>query len=394
MRKKFINIFLVFIFFFVFISNVHAIDDSTIDKKINDYSTYKDKLDELDCTEEDDETVVKECNDYNMKKNLIVTELMKLKDENKLPKSVKSAAEKIIKENEENCGKIFDDFFTNLINRIMKIFYIVGPILLVLFGTLDYSKAVMSVSQEALKTANKRFIRRSIATVLLFLSPVLVNIIISMNVSNYYLSGNAYACDLDFATFKKKYEINYVPEATGFSGGGGGSGSSVSGINFSTNYSGMIYKGGPLPIPFPDDNVVMASPFDRNRLHPIYGVVRPHRGVDIVGNIGTDILAVADGVVTVAAYNAGGYGYWVEIEHNINNQKFYTRYGHMRNSPSVRAGQTVTAGTVLGVQGSTGASTGDHLHFEIRLNDNSNGSETNPLPYILGKDTVEKYQKW
>ena len=110
-----------------------------------------------------------------------------------------------------------------------------------------------------------------------------------------------------------------------------------------TQYENMIYKGGTLPIPYPQDYVVLTSYFNPNRVHPITGQIRPHRGIDIVSNNGTEILAVADGTVTVSSFEAGGYGNWVEIEHIIDGEEFRTRYGHMRDTPLVNVGDHVEA---------------------------------------------------
>lgn len=157
-----------------------------------------------------------------------------------------------------------------------------------------------------------------------------------------------------------------------------------------TNYENMIYKGGSLPLPFPEDYAILTSPFNPQRKHPISGVVKPHRGADIVGKKDTQILAVADGKVTVSSFDSGGYGNWVEIEHNLNGKVIRTRYGHMRDTPLVKVGEEVKAGTVIGIQGQTGGATGDHLHFEVRIN----GEAVNPLPYLLGVNTIITYQQW
>lgn len=108
---------------------------------------------------------------------------------------------------------------------------------------------------------------------------------------------------------------------------------------------------------------------------------RLHGGIDIssAGIEGKPIIAAADGVVIAAGYNTGGYGNWVMINHGTNGGKQYvTLYGHMKYSPSVSNGQTVSAGKVIGYVGSTGRSTGNHLHFEVRVN----GSRTNPMNYF------------
>ena len=108
---------------------------------------------------------------------------------------------------------------------------------------------------------------------------------------------------------------------------------------------------------------------------------RLHGGIDIAsaGIEGKPIVAAAAGVVIAAGYNSGGYGNWVMINHGTSGgNQFATVYGHMKYSPSVRNGQKVSAGQTIGYVGSTGRSTGNHLHFEIRVN----GSRVNPLGYF------------
>lgn len=98
---------------------------------------------------------------------------------------------------------------------------------------------------------------------------------------------------------------------------------------------------------------------------------RQHKGIDISssGIYGKPIVAVADGVVLVAQYNTGGYGNYVVISHGTQNGKSYdTLYGHI-SSYCVKAGQSVKRGQVIGYVGSTGNSTGPHLHYEIHVND-------------------------
>ncbi len=109
------------------------------------------------------------------------------------------------------------------------------------------------------------------------------------------------------------------------------------------------------------------------RLHPILGVMKFHAGEDIGAPSGTPILA-ADSGVAYPAYNAGGYGYYVLIDHGDGRS---TLYGHM-TSYCVSYGQTVNQGDVIGYVGSTGMSTGPHLHFEVRVN----GNTTDPKSYF------------
>lgn len=116
-----------------------------------------------------------------------------------------------------------------------------------------------------------------------------------------------------------------------------------------------------------------SSPFGW-RIHPIYGDTRFHAGVDLSAPQGTPIVASRAGVVTVASYEAGGAGYYVNINHL---DGYVTRYMHMTHF-IVSEGQTVSAGQVIGYCGSTGASTGPHLHFGVYYN----GAAVNPALYI------------
>jgi murein DD-endopeptidase MepM/ murein hydrolase activator NlpD len=102
---------------------------------------------------------------------------------------------------------------------------------------------------------------------------------------------------------------------------------------------------------------------------------RMHKGIDIAGPVGTPINAAADGVVIVAGWKSGGYGNLVEIRHSDGTT---TRYGH-NSQISVSVGQTVRQGQQVARMGSTGRSTGSHLHFEIRP---SGGSAVNPISFL------------
>ena len=116
-----------------------------------------------------------------------------------------------------------------------------------------------------------------------------------------------------------------------------------------------------------------SSPFGW-RTHPIYGDTRFHAGVDLSAPTGTPIVASRAGVVTVTSFEAGGAGYYVNINHL---DGFVTRYMHMTHY-IVSPGQTVKAGQIIGYCGSTGASTGPHLHFSVYYN----GTAVNPAQFI------------
>lgn len=109
------------------------------------------------------------------------------------------------------------------------------------------------------------------------------------------------------------------------------------------------------------------------RIHPISGVKKLHTGMDIGAKSGSDIIAAAGGTVIMAQYY-GGYGNCVIIDHGGG---VSTLYAHM-SSIGVKNGQTVAAGQSIGKVGSTGNSTGPHLHFEVRIN----GNTQNPRNYV------------
>ncbi len=111
-------------------------------------------------------------------------------------------------------------------------------------------------------------------------------------------------------------------------------------------------------------------------LEPAYeGYAHFHQGLDIANSMYTPIHAAGDGTVIFAGWSNYGYGFCVQIDHG---NGLVTLYGHMAQQPSVAVGQHVTAGQQIGVMGSTGASTGSHLHFAVQ----KNGVWVNPLNYL------------
>ncbi len=131
---------------------------------------------------------------------------------------------------------------------------------------------------------------------------------------------------------------------------------------------GLSLPGGTTPAIWPARGVV-SSPYglrwNGSDFHP---------GIDIANDMGTPILATADGVVRIAGWNDGGYGNMVDIDHG---NGIMTRYGHAMQV-AVTAGQHVRRGQVIAYMGSTGFSTGPHVHYEVRIN----GQAVNPSAYL------------
>ncbi|MFM8991188.1 MAG: M23 family metallopeptidase, partial [Alphaproteobacteria bacterium] len=120
----------------------------------------------------------------------------------------------------------------------------------------------------------------------------------------------------------------------------------------------------------PIDGARLTSGFG-NRTHPILGYSAFHKGVDFGAPTGTPIQAAGDGVVEKKGW-FGGYGNYVRLKHN---SEFATAYGHMsRFAPGIAEGSRVRQGQVIGYVGSTGMSTGPHLHYEIL----KRGAQVNP----------------
>ena len=99
------------------------------------------------------------------------------------------------------------------------------------------------------------------------------------------------------------------------------------------------------------------------RVHPLFFTRHLHTGVDFATAIGTPVYATADGVVNVASFSTGGYGYLVKIDHSLG---FMTYYAHL-NKIVVQKGMFVKRGQLIAYSGNTGQSTGPHLHYEIRF---------------------------
>ncbi len=129
-----------------------------------------------------------------------------------------------------------------------------------------------------------------------------------------------------------------------------------------------------LPEGRPVERGFLSSGFG-SRHDPVSGEFSFHRGVDFAGNWGDSVIAVGAGVVTFAGYRPD-YGYVVDVTHG---DGYVTRYAH-NSRVLVRQGETVSRGQRLAIMGSTGRSTGPHVHFEVLRN----GAPVNPLSYLGG----------
>ena len=141
-------------------------------------------------------------------------------------------------------------------------------------------------------------------------------------------------------------------------------------------------------IAVPSDKPVKTAAFTSGygvRSDPFRGSAAMHPGIDLAGPYGTPIYATADGTVLRAGWNSGGYGNLVEIDHG---RGIATRYGHL-SQVLVKAGAHITRGQLIARMGSTGRSTGSHLHYEVRID----GRPVNPIPFMKSTDYLVAMQK-
>jgi murein DD-endopeptidase MepM/ murein hydrolase activator NlpD len=141
-------------------------------------------------------------------------------------------------------------------------------------------------------------------------------------------------------------------------------------------------------IAVPSDKPVKMARFESafgERNDPFTGGRARHMGIDLSGPNGTPIYATADGTIAEAGWNSGGYGNLIKVDHG---RGVETRYAHL-SKIAIAAGQRVKRGQLIGYMGSTGRSTGSHLHYEVRIE----GRAVNPVPFMKSTDYLLAMQR-
>ena len=194
--------------------------------------------------------------------------------------------------------------------------------------------------------------------------------------------------DIDETTLRR---LGFYPAEPGRRGGEGGPFESAGNSTFKALFDSWkkldrLQEG---VIAIPSDkpvraDVVLMSAYGY-RSDPFNHRAAMHPGIDLSGSYGTPIYATADGTVLRAGWNSGGYGNLVEVDHG---RGITTRYGHM-SAILVSPGQHVVRGQQVGRMGSTGRSTGNHLHYEVRID----GRAVNPIPFMKSTDYVLAMQR-
>ena len=136
-----------------------------------------------------------------------------------------------------------------------------------------------------------------------------------------------------------------------------------------------------LPFSNPVGYKKVSSPFGV-RHDPFNGRLSMHSGMDLTADAGSGVAASGPGIVTNASFK-GAYGLMVEIDHGFG---FKSRYGHL-NKATVKVGDRVQRGQSIGIQGCSGRCTGDHVHYEVRIND----IPVDPTPYLAKANDIQYY---
>lgn len=138
-----------------------------------------------------------------------------------------------------------------------------------------------------------------------------------------------------------------------------------------------------VPSRMPLEGAALTSGFGM-RTHPVLGGRRQHSGIDLAAPTGTPVYATADGIIGRADWYSS-YGLYISIDHGADME---TRYAHLSRL-AVAAGDTVRKGDLIGYVGSTGRSTGPHLHYEVRVD----GLAVNPIPYMVESETQLAFER-
>ena len=141
----------------------------------------------------------------------------------------------------------------------------------------------------------------------------------------------------------------------------------------------------PAIFPLKEVEIKYVSSFFGHRPDPIYKVRKFHGGMDFSASMGTEVYATGDGVVIDVDKSLWGYGNMVTIDHGFG---YVTRYAHLK-SASVKKGQKVKRGQLIGFVGNSGKTTGVHLHYEVR----KNGVPINPINFFFNDLTPDEYEQ-
>ena len=202
---------IIFILFLLMPSISYAeVKCSEIVESYNNFIDYSNKTANLNCTTNQDLGIneVNACNDFELKKSLELSKLYKYEESN--DECYNASIQQILDDNRNKCSSIIDEDLKNLLKKILMIFYLVGPILVVIFGSLDFTKAVVASDEKVMKKAREAFVKRLIALLLLLLSPEIVNLLVGLINEDSIKNTNGYSCDYNYIRYTQKYNVTAV----------------------------------------------------------------------------------------------------------------------------------------------------------------------------------------
>ena len=207
MKKRIISI-TIFVISFLLILSVKAVDKPYTEADVNlKYSEYTNAVSEYNANNCDGvlytKIEVNKCNSLGLTKTQALTYLFNARDYDK--NLISDEINKTLDANSSICSSIISSELQDAMSKIFLLFYIAGPILLILFGSLDLTTAIVAGDEKKRKAAYRKFVRRAIALALLFAAPVLVNVLVNtFGLTNR--STNKYACKFN----QKKITISYI----------------------------------------------------------------------------------------------------------------------------------------------------------------------------------------
>ena len=211
MKKRIIGLTIFLISFFTIFS-VKAQSDYTAALVNENYEKYKNAVSGLSANNCEGtlytNNVVNKCNSFGYEKSQSLTYLYNAREYDK--NLISDEINKVLDANESSCSTIMSASLQNAIDKIFILMYIAGPILLILFGSIDLTTAIVAGDEKQRKAAYRKFVRRTIALVLLFAAPVLVNVLVNTFAAKK-TAGSKYACN--FKSYK--VTISYVSRKKG-----------------------------------------------------------------------------------------------------------------------------------------------------------------------------------
>lgn len=210
--KKYIKIFIIIILFtFTFFPNLvyaKTVTRQTIDSLVEQYNEVDEELEELDCSDSADEEVVTNCTNSHMNKSLILSKLFKYCEKSDYCDSAQ--VQRILEDNKDKCSNVVGSSLSDLYNYVVTAFYILGPFLLIIFGSIDFAKIVTMSDPGTIKKSRKDFFTRLAAFAILMILPQLLKIILSFNGSGYDLNGEVYNCKTEVVYHKRTWNVIHL----------------------------------------------------------------------------------------------------------------------------------------------------------------------------------------